>query len=258
MVWLTKIGLTIQSKTFVDQFQPSTINRFVLLMRLVRDTSQGNSLLSALCTNYIQLLRPVGNGPRLNIRRYNDCSCQENFNCVSEASIYINDSYTSSLWVVPGFYQGCYILEALRQSWFESLYNQSCLSELQYYMPSRYPLNATALNASVPSRFTPFTSIGDILDQLMLEQWTHRVIYGDYYEMCRPSECSYTITKRSDAIYVVTTLIGLVGGLMKTLNFSVPRMIRLVLKCRRRYNLRKITDIPRLSWVGEAFITTQG
>lgn len=138
--------------------------------------------------------------------------------------------------VVPGFFRGCYILEALRQSRFECLYNQTCLNELQMNIRSNASVNVTTLDASRLTRFSPSTMIGEVIDNLMVEQWDTVVIYDEYYNSCQPTRCTYAISSRNDAVQIVTTVIGLVGGLVTMLKLIVSRSVRLISKCvsRRR------------------------
>ena len=137
-------------------------------------------------------------------------------------------------WSPQGFYLGCYILEGLRVSQLECLYDQTCLDELQTYIQPTTSVNVTILNASKSIRFSPTTLIGDVIDNLMLEQWDTIIMYEQYYNSCQPARCMYTVTLRNDAIQIVTIAIGLVGGLVTVLKFVVPRAVRLIFKCIRR------------------------
>ena len=59
----------------------------------------------------------------------------------------------------------------------------------------------------------------------MIEEWNLSTMYEGYYNQCRPAQCTYTYETRNDAIHIVTTLIGIVGGLVSVLRFIVPRVI---------------------------------
>jgi hypothetical protein len=95
-------------------------------------------------------------------------------------------------------------------------------------MPSISPINATVLDASIPTRFSVNTTIGTMLDELMVEQWNWSINYDYYYAACQPSQCSYTLTAKNDAVYIVTTLIGLIGGLVTALKLIVPPFVQLI------------------------------
>jgi hypothetical protein len=64
----------------------------------------------------------------------------------------------------------------------------------------------------------------------MIETWNWTITYNDYFEDCRPVACIYTVKTRNDAIYIVTTLIGLVGGLVTALKLAVPNLVNLIRK----------------------------
>jgi hypothetical protein len=57
-------------------------------------------------------------------------------------------------------------------------------------------------------------------------------MYESYYNECQPTQCTYRIETRNDLIYIVTTLFGIVGGLITVLKLVVPRLVKLVRKKR--------------------------
>ena len=222
--------LQSQSESLVRQFISSTTNNFLLSLRLVRDISQANGLLSALFTNYYLALDVIylASTPL----EYNDqCSCSANSSCIEESVIFSNTS-NSTYWVIPGFYRGCFIVEALLQSHLGCFFDQACLETFHSRLLSDHTMNTTALDQADLTKFAPNTTVGAILDELMVETWNWSAVYGKYFGACQPKECTYTMTGRNDAIYIVTTVIGLIGGLVTVLKFVVPRLV--VLLMRRR------------------------
>ena len=125
---------------------------------------------------------------------------------------------------------GCYIIESLLQSGLQCFYNQDCIDELQSYLESSTILNMTALDLSLSVQFFENSTIEDLLDQLMVEEWNTSSMYDNYYNECQPKQCSYTLPTRNSAIYIVTTIIGLVGGLITVLRVIVPRLVTIVRK----------------------------
>ena len=108
-------------------------------------------------------------------------------------------------------------------------------------------MNTTALDSSITSRFHQNTTIGDILDKLMVESWNWSIDHADYYVECHPAECVYTVVTRNDAIYIVTTLIGLIGGLMTGLKLMVSMSMSLSMKFSGRTNTNTVNDVHDLS-----------
>ncbi|CAF1247447.1 unnamed protein product [Didymodactylos carnosus] len=51
--------------------------------------------------------------------------------------------------------------------------------------------------------------------------------------MCAPQECTYTYSGHNNVVYIVTTIIGLVGGLTKVLQVIIPPIVKFVRKEKR-------------------------
>ena len=229
--------LRSQSEAYIQQFISSTTNNYLSSLRLIRDTTQANALLSAKLSNY-GLYVPSGSEF---VYEYpfaydENCTCASSSSCVLPSKIFKNND-RSLAWFVPGFYRGCFILEALRRSHLECLYNQTCLSQLLLYLNFTTPVNTTALDSSASDYFHPSMIIEEILGQLMVDHWNWTITHDHYYASCQPTECTYRITARNDAIYIVTTLIGLIGGLVTALKLLVPRLVWFIRRCWHRRTL---------------------
>ncbi|CAF3824093.1 unnamed protein product, partial [Adineta steineri] len=216
----------LQTEAFISQFKSSTTNQFLLSLSMIRNTTQSNALLPGQLSNFgfsmdeVQLL--LAYYPR----SYGNCTCSSSAACVTQSAIYelLNDT---TLFSLPGFYTGCYIIESLLQSNLQCFYNQTCINILQSYFQTSSFMNVTALAVPLPGQFLENSTIADVLDELMVEEWINSSIYGNYYSECQPSGCSYTVTTKNSAIYIITTLIGLVGGLITVLKFTVPNLVKL-------------------------------
>ncbi len=92
---------------------------------------------------------------------------------------------------------------------------------------------AIVLNPNLPSRYYPNSTIFDILSQLGIEDWNGIIDYSLYYNNCNPINCIYTITKKFNIPTVVTTVIGLIGGLSVILRIVLPPFIKLFRRHRR-------------------------
>ena len=234
---ISEVIFRVQMDNLIQQFIKSTANIFSQSLRSIRDISHANALQSGGMTNYYLIL--YSDLPYVGTRTVyydNGCSCIFSSQCTTAAVIYGNQSY-SSMWPVPGFYLGCYILEGLRQSRLECLYNQSCLDELRSRSMRYEWADVIALGPSSSSRFSPNTLFGDILDRLMVDAWNWTVTYEAYYEECKPKECSYTMISCNGIVTIVTTLVGLVGGLITALKLIIPRvcqMIRWIISKKKR------------------------
>jgi hypothetical protein len=214
-----------QTKAFINQFESSTVKDFLWSLRIIRDATQANSILSVTQSNAIfahdgiySVFIPV---------TYDNCSCSLKPTCTSSAAIY-KGSTNEMIFAVPGLSSGCYTVEALLQSSLICFYNETCLQNVATALGLMLPPEITVMNASASSRYLPNTSVGKLLSNLMVENWTWSGVYADYYKQCEPSECSYTLQSRNDAINIVTTLAGLIGGLTAALKFIVPWVVKFV------------------------------
>ena len=239
-----------QSEVFIEQFILSTENSFALTLKRVRDITQANGLASALSTNYKYRVYDGSQDLTMTWAVYdNDCSCGSSTECNSASYIYFNRSL-DIWWPVPGFVRGCFGLQSLRQCNLACFYNQTCLNVLLNNMNPNISLIVSTLNPLLPSRFSMNTSLGTIVDLLMVETWTSSMHYEQYYATCTPKQCTYKSITKNDKIYIFTTLIGLIGGLVTALKLIVPLFTSImmrIIRVRSRYQSKTQPIVSGLS-----------
>ena len=170
------------------------------------------------------------------------CDCFITPSCVTPAAIH--DNVTGNVaFVVLGFFTGCLLVEAMRQSNLQCLYNQTCLNLIKNYTRPSVPYNTIALSISVPSRYNISTNISQMLANLMVESWIENISYSAYYHQCRPVQCTYKTVGRNNAIYIITTLIGLFGGLYKALYFLTPIAVKIVRRRQGTVNILVVLEL---------------
>jgi hypothetical protein len=221
-----------QVQSFIDEFRSSTTNSFLLSLSMIRKTTQNNALFSGRESNY----KPVLQNYDVVFweMQYSNCSCRSSSTCIHPSAVYSSQNITK-LFHVPGFYSGCYVIESLLQSNLECFYNQTCINRLQdYFSSSNSSINVTALNTSLPSQYFTNSTIKQLIDNLMIEEWNGTRMYDRYYKECQPTQCTYTIETKNALIYIITTLIGVVGGLMTILKLTVPPVVKFVRNKRQR------------------------
>ncbi|CAF1094407.1 unnamed protein product [Didymodactylos carnosus] len=219
-----------QTNEFVDIFQQTTINSFKNSLELVRELTQGNALAGP-GTNYNFRLLNGSAFEFVSIPLYQYeltgelCYCKTNISCAARSMIYTVDH--TPLYTIPSFYSGCYIIESLLSSTLECFFDRSCLDAINTYMYniSAYPFNATVLNSSSKSKFAVNSTLRQIVQQLMVEEWNSEVSFDKYYSSCAPGECTYTYQKRTDLIYILTTIAGLLGGLTTIFKLLIPPVV---------------------------------
>ncbi|CAF4240698.1 unnamed protein product, partial [Adineta steineri] len=215
-----------QTQAFVSQFISSMTNDFLLSLLTIRKTTQSNSLFSGRQTNYY-LISQSDDYVYTYSYSYGNCSCASSATCAYGCPIY--DSNNSKvIFTVPGIYIGCYVIEALLQSNLQCFYNKTCINQVQSYFTYYLSMNLTTLDSSLLVRFSMNSTMEELVDALMVEEWNSSIIYDGYYNECQPSKCSYSYQTKNDAIYILTTVIGLVGGLITVLKMTIPRLIRIM------------------------------
>ncbi|CAF4308701.1 unnamed protein product [Adineta steineri] len=177
---------------------------------------------------------------------YSGCSCHLSSTCVNQLSIYKNDSGNVTSFDVPGFYIGCYVIETLLQSTLQCFYDQTCIDELLLYLTTASPINVTALDPSLSSQYSEDSTIEYLLNSLMIEEWNPIQIYDRYYNECQPIECTYTIKTRNSVIYIITTMFGIIGGLITVLKLVVPRLVKFIRKKRSRLSPSNIGYLNKM------------
>ncbi len=222
----------LETKLLAEGFRSLVTNAFSLSLLMIRNTTQANALLSALQTNYF-LQRSSKNTNFLGASdmTYDNCSCSSSAECASQSVIH-DYSDPAVLFDVPDFYVGCYPIETFLKSTLKCFYNQSCIDQIKSYIAPDAELSFISLNVSSPSRYSVNSTIQELVDDLMIEEWNASTMYERYYNACQPTQCTYQIQTRHDIIYIVTTLFGVAGGLTTALKLIAPRLVKLVRKRR--------------------------
>ena len=221
-----------------DIFLSTTEGSFKRSLDLIRTNTHANQILSGLFTNWkIQLAyyddvdkwytrnRPVSYGTNYG------CSCHLSATC--KAQYQLNQIISNETFHIPGFYYGCFILESLFQSTLECFYNQTCLDTLVDHLDSTETLPklvALTNNASSIANET----IESIVEELMVTDWQSNISFENYYHVCHPSVCTYSINRNHTLAYLIPAFIALYGGLVFILDFLVPLVMKDIRRRRNR------------------------
>lgn len=163
-----------------------------------------------------------------------NCTCDETYTCAGTLGIFNSSLYESDilkqedvsqarqsfLEVVEGFRSGCLPLNSLLLSTLQCYHNQSCFNSIGTYLGT---LNSsfTILTRNNLNQSTPTSAL---VHELMVEEWSKEMNYSQYFAACRPLSCSYNYTQNFDILYIITTLIGLLGGLIAILRIICPQI----------------------------------
>lgn len=225
----TRLAIETQANVAINHFRRSTSQTFTRIFDSIRQMMHGNGIVSATLSNWHFLTLNMSTSWTAlwaEPRRYGNCSCGLNANCTSAA--YIDQRF------IRGFLVGCDPLEALLQSTLACLYDITCIFTIKYmYIAANLtmrPLNRSLSDSNATVQY--------LLENLMVDRWKTNIYYQKYYQVCAPRLCTYSITTKPNLIFVITTIIGLFGGLNVALKLLVPKSVQLILSILSRQQNR--------------------
>ncbi|CAF1146658.1 unnamed protein product [Adineta ricciae] len=233
-----------QIETSGKQFKSTTTYNFLVLLSLIRITNTANGLYSVTTQNYQIYLSSDGKTYLSRPSRFGDCECNRSSVCFSPSTIYTYPQM-KPIFSVPGVYHGCYIVDALFRSTLECFYDKECVDKVQSYVESSVSFRPRVLDASLKSRFLINSTMGEIIQESMIEEWNWTPRYENYYNECQPIECTYSYETKIGVVYIVTATIGLIGGLFTALKIAVPNLVKFIDYLIRRCAIRKMN--PQIS-----------
>jgi hypothetical protein len=142
----------------------------------------------------------------------------------------ISDNGTD--YIIPGMFLSWFPLESLLMSTLECLYNDSCLFQIKAFINTTVsPINFTTLNLSSEyNGNNSYDKIEIFANKLFIQSWNNESSFESYFNQCHPLKCQYTYQSRLILIYVITTIIGLIGGLSVALQLLAPVIVKLAPK----------------------------
>jgi hypothetical protein len=242
---LSSSSLTDQSETRSQFLNTSTTYTFRRLLNLIRGTTNMNGLQPAMQTTSMELLYIYPNHSLEayplttiwvveNSQVYEECFCDALTSCYYSAGFFdLFDHETQGYFALPvnpmanvtGFLVGCYALDGLLNSSLECFFDSTCLSTVLTYFPVSNVTNITTLNIN-QTKYSAETTIGILVNNIFLEDWSSEISFSAYYSECAPILCTYKFTEYNSILQILTTLLGVYGGLTVVLRICIPRIIR--------------------------------
>ena len=168
------------------------------------------------------------------------CNCLISTNC--QRPLIIGPSNV----VLPGLVTSCTPFYGVRMSTLECFYSSSCIATIISYLNYFTELNGSApvnFNTSVPTGdmmvmplddsnlflLSKNMTIGTIMDELFINGWNMTSSYEQYYGACAPATCQYEYVARNSAVYIVTLLLSIHGGLtigLRALMWNLAKFYR--------------------------------
>ena len=227
-----------QVNATIQDWQSTTVNQFVRTIQLVEAIIRGNQLTNGR-SNVNWYLNNSWRKTTMELSGYSNCSCGKSEACYFPMGMY-RASYNSSGFVdrfpIPNFLIGCFPIEALLASTLECFYNRSCMMIIDSLKSNRLDqyFNFDALDEN---RNWPKQNIQSIVNGLMVDSWSSYISFTSFYKACAPMSCTYEYKRRNDLFSVITTVIGVFGGL--SLAFKILILIAL------RMTEKALSGVPR-------------
>jgi hypothetical protein len=271
------MNLHTKVMTAADSFQSFISTTFQNQIELISAIIVGNQFLNALGTSLTPIKHSYSYVGDKHVlfwsHKYgktsinSNCICMHTLlstdeNCRRQSGIYekqfdifiadIDKLYEPTVFI-PDFTSSCMPVDACLLSSLECFYNQSCVNAIFPYQ--RITDNVTTSfialksnNTSAPSRFNVSTRIKSIVDKLMVEEWLIQENYEKYFQQCAPASCTYLKKVYPDFLSVLSTLIGLLGGLCSVLSLVIPPVVKFI---RKRWwpppTTSESSETPRIS-----------
>ncbi|CAF1470926.1 unnamed protein product [Adineta steineri] len=205
---------------------------------IMRGLMQGSGFVSAYSTNWYYITKKITLTAMLYLKpQYYDsdmCNCATSSTCTQSSTPYIK-----------GYLVGCTPLESLLQSTLECFYEESCIDLLTTYLNMSLSNQLVPLNKS-ETRFSTDDTVNSIVEQMFVETCSSSVSYNQFFEQCKPDYCSVTIFEPGSFIIVITTILGLYGGLTTFLKLVVPFVVFSTYKLIRKYKQRAQVGIQQI------------
>ena len=218
----------IQMQISIQDLISSVQTNLISLINAIHMIVEMNSLYSA-----VNVAMFNNNSSMTQSISYANCTCGDGNFCIIPATFF-NTISNQMVWTMPGMYSGCYVFPALAGSTLECLYDQFCLNTLLSQFNSSMPVNPQPLNASITSRFTPTSTVAELVIVRYSENWNFDFSYEAYRDACYPLEYngtveddSYTTESKKPVISTVTNAIGVAGGLLVILQLFLSIGIKL-------------------------------
>ncbi|CAF1086115.1 unnamed protein product [Adineta steineri] len=242
-----------QMNSFIKVFQSTTLNQFLMIFRLVQAITQGNHLTDGIRSIVFEM-DPSLEKVTMLFRQFSNCSCDLSNACSYPLGFFFPfiDTYTSSrFFTFPNFVGGCTSMDGLLASTLECFYSQSCLLDMNNHRNRLFatPVNDFPFSPLNSTLNSPYEKIESIFNRLMIDSWSSNVSFSSYYKACAPLSCTYEYISRKSFLTIITTVIGIFGGL----SLAYKLIILIILRVIEKLMLYGLFDINLMRFIKDIF-----
>ncbi|CAF1381337.1 unnamed protein product [Adineta ricciae] len=219
------------AQSIFDDFERFVEKPHVQLPYIILESMTANQLVPAVQTSGVLKIDDIGQIYLSNGLWAGQCWCPQYVYCQDDARLYddlfsfqsdgIYDNILSSYAEIPGFITGCNVLNSLLNSKLECLYNQTCISLMEWRNNSYYEALVSDENVSMVSPISDLV----VTVRYFTRYWQKTTRYSDYYRGCSPSNCQYSVEQRADSLYILTNIFSVYGGLIMVYGIAIPMMV---------------------------------
>jgi hypothetical protein len=241
---ISRLQFETQINASIVTFQSTTVGEFLYASLLVGDVLRANEYASGLETNafyYAYYLIP----PSLSMEHpitvdsltwdFDDNNGTHTY-CARDPQKLLPSNHEAVLYIVPGIVIPCTMIGMALLSSLSCWYNITCLEsftqsfeEINVFVYG----NVSELYPTQHSRFVPDTKLETIFNAMMIEDFNSSIFYDAFYRKCQPTSCTFTYRERSSLAFLITTVLGLFGGLNIILRLLCLGIIKLIIKRKR-------------------------
>nr|ACD54676.1 unknown [Adineta vaga] len=179
-----------QMNNAIQQFQSKLGDTFVSFFQLTHNISYVNQILVNSNNPRYNFIGSFPNIITFSINSYSGgngnssyiCSCANDINCETNMVLFCADSIPTSKYMVPGVYKACSSLESLLYSTIACFFdNSDCFTNINNFYNAVWFNYSERHNSSLSSRFITNSSIGILLFELFIENWSQLLNYSSYF-----------------------------------------------------------------------------
>ncbi|CAF1196645.1 unnamed protein product [Adineta steineri] len=241
---LSQESFQIQIDLIVEQFKRTMPETFQQTVQLIKANLEINQFITPRNTVFYVYSGQTEANLYLDMRSYNwkeKPGCDNIFLEKQECKCYpfsTNECYLSTVIIddqmehipIPGTIQTWFPLQSLFNSTLECFYDAKCLAKITQFINSSVSrTNFTPLELPSSSSLNKqFDYIESLANDLFIRSWNNESSYQSYFDECHPRTCQYTYQRRFHYIYMITTIVGSIGGLNIVLRLLTPIIIKFI------------------------------
>ncbi|UJR12528.1 hypothetical protein I4U23_016703 [Adineta vaga] len=125
-----------------------------------------------------------------------------------------------------------FVVQWINETYFEKYFSQCAPDSCQYTIIEQIQqfINSSTNLTLLKSNIITSTTIEILANNLFIQSWKNESLFESYFNQCYPLTCQYSIQIRLNFIYIITKILGLIGGINIVLRLFLPFIVTLFFK----------------------------